>query len=77
MRNLYHARDPRKGRHSVAGQIYLVTTVTHLRQPLFEDLYSGLPGRAGIVLQRPGRQRQDPCLRGDARSPALADCACR
>ena len=41
MRNLYHARDLRKGRHSVAGQIYLVTTVTHLRQPLFEDLYSG------------------------------------
>ena len=41
MRNLYHARDLRKGRHSVAGQIYLVTTVTHRRQPLFEDLYSG------------------------------------
>ena len=41
MRNLYHASDLRKGRHSAAGQIYLVTTVTHRRQPLFEDLYTG------------------------------------
>ena len=41
MRNPYHARDLRKGRHSIAGQIYLVTTVTHRRQPLFENLYAG------------------------------------
>ena len=41
MRNLYHARDLRKGCHSFTGQIYLVTTVTHRRQPLLDDLYTG------------------------------------
>ena len=41
MRCISHAHDLRKGRYSVAGQIYLVTTATHGRHPLFEDLYSG------------------------------------
>jgi REP element-mobilizing transposase RayT len=40
------ARQPgaaalRKGRRSLPGQIYLVTTITHLRQPLFADLHAG------------------------------------
>ena len=50
-----HGRDLRKGRVSLAGNLYLVTTVTHKRQPLFADMYSGrivvhqmmLSGRAG------------------------------
>ena len=41
MRNPYHTCDLRKAHHSVAGKIYLVTTVTHRRLPLFEDLYTG------------------------------------
>ena len=34
-----HGRDLRRGRVSEAGQIYLVTSVTHARQPLFADLH--------------------------------------
>jgi REP element-mobilizing transposase RayT len=34
-------RQLRKGRYSVAGQIYHVTTITDERRPLFEDLYLG------------------------------------
>ena len=33
----YHGGDLRKGRVSIPGQIYLVTTVTHQRQPIFTD----------------------------------------
>ena len=33
-----HAADLRKGRWSHDGQVYLVTTVTEHREPLFEDL---------------------------------------
>lgn len=32
-----HASHLRTGRHSQSGQIYLLTTVTHLREPLFSD----------------------------------------
>lgn len=32
-----HGHNLRKGRVSTAGQIYLVTTVTHQRQPLFNN----------------------------------------
>jgi len=32
-----HGRELRKGRVSIPGQIYLVTTVTHQRQPLFNN----------------------------------------
>ena len=35
-----HGRDLRKGRVSIPGQIYLVTTVTHLRQPIFSDFHN-------------------------------------
>ncbi len=31
----------RKGRVSLPGQIYLITTVTHNRTPLFTDLFAG------------------------------------
>ncbi|AWY41750.1 transposase [Pseudomonas putida] len=31
----------RTGRHSEAGRIYLLTAVTHERQPIFNDLYVG------------------------------------
>ena len=34
-----HGRDLRKGRVSIPGQIYLITTVTHKRQPIFTDFY--------------------------------------
>ena len=37
----YHGQDLRKGRVSIPGQIYLVTTVTHKRQPLFHDFNTG------------------------------------
>ena len=36
-----HAHHLRKGRHTCAGQIYLITTVTRDREPLFSDLYRG------------------------------------
>jgi REP-associated tyrosine transposase len=32
-----HSKDLRKGRHSAPGQIYLITTVTESRQPVFHD----------------------------------------
>jgi len=34
---LHHGRDLRKGRVSIPNQIYLVTTVTYRRQPVFKD----------------------------------------
>ncbi len=34
---LHHGCDLRKGRVSIPGQIYLVTTVTHQRQPTFTN----------------------------------------
>jgi REP element-mobilizing transposase RayT len=37
-RRRFHSRDLRRGRHSCAGQIYLVTTVTHGRERLLDDL---------------------------------------
>ena len=36
-----HGRDLRKGRQSLSGQIYLVTTVTKDRQPFFANLLHG------------------------------------
>ncbi len=36
-----HARDLRKGRLSIAGQIYFVTAVTQNRAKLFEDFWCG------------------------------------
>ena len=35
----HHGRDLRKGRASIPGQIYLITTVTHQRQPIFTDFH--------------------------------------
>ena len=35
----HHGRDLRKGRVSIPGQIYLVTAVTHQRQPIFTDFH--------------------------------------
>ena len=35
------SKDLRKGRYSQAGQIYLVTSVTHDRQPVFRDVLLG------------------------------------
>lgn len=35
-----HGRDLRKGRLSIPGQIYLVTTVTQKRQPIFNNFYN-------------------------------------
>jgi REP element-mobilizing transposase RayT len=37
----YRANQLRAGRHSQSGQIYLLTAVTHLREPLFSDWRSG------------------------------------
>jgi len=34
-----HGRDLRKGRVSIPEQIYLITTVTHKRQPIFSDFH--------------------------------------
>ena len=36
----HHGCDLRKGRISIPGQIYLITTVTHQRQPIFKDFYN-------------------------------------
>ena len=35
----HHGCDLRKGRASIPGQIYLVTTVTHKRKPTFSDFH--------------------------------------
>lgn len=35
-----HSKDLRKGRHSAANQIYLITTVTEDRLPVFGDFYA-------------------------------------
>jgi REP element-mobilizing transposase RayT len=35
-----HGKDLRKGRHSQTGNIYLITTVTDQRQPVFYDLHN-------------------------------------
>ena len=35
----YHGCDLRKGRVSIPRQIYLITTVTHQRQPIFSDFH--------------------------------------
>ena len=36
-----HSQDLRKGRASIPGQVYLVTTITEGRAPLFSDLHFG------------------------------------
>lgn len=41
MRETPHSRDLRKGRFSEAGRIYLVTTATYDRRPIFSDFTSG------------------------------------
>ena len=38
---IYHGKDLRKGRVSVDGQIYLVTSVTLDRRPIFQDFNMG------------------------------------
>jgi putative transposase len=38
---IFHGEGLRKGRLSLAGQPYLVTTVTHDRKPLLSDLQTG------------------------------------
>jgi REP element-mobilizing transposase RayT len=37
----FHGNKLRQGRHSNENQIYLITTVTHLRKPIFNDFYVG------------------------------------
>ena len=32
-----HANQLRTGRHSQSGQLYLLTAVTHMREPVFSD----------------------------------------
>lgn len=41
MSHCFHGRDLRKGRYSQFGGIYLITTVTHYRAPLFTDFHLG------------------------------------
>jgi len=36
-----HGANLRRGRASVEGQIYLITTVTHRRRYLFSDIFTG------------------------------------
>ena len=36
-----HSRNLRIGRRSVPSQIYLVTAVTHARDPVFKDIWAG------------------------------------
>lgn len=37
---IHHGRDLRKGRVSILGQVYLVTTVTHQRKSIFTDFHN-------------------------------------
>ena len=51
-----HSNRLRIGRHSIPGQTYLITTVTHQRQPRFNNLY---PAREVIkALYAPQRRQQ-------------------
>ncbi len=36
----YHAKDLRRGRYSDLNRPYLITTVTHDRDPIFRDFYT-------------------------------------
>ena len=36
-----HSHDLRKGRHSQPGQVYILTSVTHRRRPVFVDFHLG------------------------------------
>ncbi len=50
---IYHGKDLRKGRFSVDGQIYLVTSITLGRRPIFSDF------RLGRILVNTMRQYSD------------------
>jgi len=52
-----HAKDLRKGRYSENKQIYLITTVTHQRQKIFNDFTLGR-----IVIQAMKHQHQQQKL---------------
>ncbi len=41
MPGFYHSRDLRRGRFSEPERIYLITTVTRDRKPVFRDLWAG------------------------------------
>jgi putative transposase len=41
MSNKFHTHDLRKGRASLQGQLYLVTTVTHNRKSIFTNFHAG------------------------------------
>ena len=49
-------RNLRKGRDSAPGLIYLITTVTHLRTPLFNDFWLG---REPVIAMRRESSRAD------------------
>lgn len=53
MKTVSHGRDLRRGRYSETGRIYLVTAVTHGREPLFLDF----PAARRVVLAL--RQEQE------------------
>ena len=52
----YHSKDLRKGRFSCPNQMYLITTVTEPRQPLFTDFYAA---RHLIGILRESQQQQE------------------
>lgn len=47
-----HAKDLRKGRVSLPGQVYHVTAVTRDRAPVFSDLYSARRERRRATRRR-------------------------
>ncbi len=52
MPRIYHANQLRSGRYSLTSQIYVLTAVTHRRQPFFTDF------RVGRLLVREFHQAQ-------------------
>jgi hypothetical protein len=64
-----HGRNPRAGRFSEPGRVYLVTTVMRDRLPHFCDFHLGRLARQSPCAKN--RRARKPWLRGHARSPAL------
>jgi REP element-mobilizing transposase RayT len=57
---IFHSHDLRTGRHSIPGQVYLVTTTCHERRPLFSDFF--LATRACHTLAEPRLWRDSRLL---------------
>jgi hypothetical protein len=73
MTEIYHGAQLRSGRYSQNGQIYLITAVTHNREPFFNDLRGGAVVGASISSGAIGLLGRVISLGRDAGSFSLAN----